>query len=70
VTAALDSIVYEIHREDIDPIVKRRPEVAEGLAAVMAERQARNDTLLQAPVQTLVPTRDDLLARLRLLFGL
>ena len=70
VTAALDSVVYEIHREDLDPIVKRRPEVAEGLAAVMAERQARNDQYLRAPVQTLAPTRDDLLARLRLLFGL
>ncbi len=45
VTAALDSVVYEIHREDLDPIVKRRPEIAEGLAAVMAEHQARNDTL-------------------------
>ena len=70
VTAALDFVVYEIHREDLDPIVKRRPEVAEGLAAVMAERQARNDKYLRAPVQTLAPTRDDLLARLRLLFGL
>ena len=49
VTAALDFVVYEIHREDLDPIVKRRPEVAEGLAAVMAERQARNDKYLRAP---------------------
>jgi small-conductance mechanosensitive channel/CRP-like cAMP-binding protein len=70
VIAALDSVVYEIHREDLDPIVKRRPEIAEGLAAAMAKHQARNDSHFEAPVQTLVPTRDDLLARLRLLFGL
>jgi hypothetical protein len=36
----------------------------------MAKHQARNDSHFEAPVQTLVPTRDDLLARLRLLFGL
>ena len=70
VTAALDSVVYEIHREDLDPIVKRRPEIAEGLAAVMAEHQARNDRYVRAPAQARLPTRDDLLARLRLLFGL
>jgi CRP-like cAMP-binding protein len=70
VTATLDSVVYEIHREDLDPIVKRRPEIAEGLAAVMAEHQARNDRYVRAPEQTLAPTRDDLLARVRLLFGL
>lgn len=70
VIAALDSVVYEIHREDLDPIVKRRPEVAEGLAAVMAKHQARNDRPSKAPAQPLAPSRDDLLARLRLLFGL
>jgi small-conductance mechanosensitive channel/CRP-like cAMP-binding protein len=70
VIAALDSVVYEIHREDLDPIVKRRPEIAEGLAAAMAEHQARNDRHFEAPAQALAPTRDDLLARLRLLFRL
>jgi small-conductance mechanosensitive channel/CRP-like cAMP-binding protein len=70
VTAVLDSVVYEIHREDLDPILKQRPEITEGLAAVMADHQARNDTSEAAPAQTLPKTRDDLLARLRLLFGL
>jgi small-conductance mechanosensitive channel/CRP-like cAMP-binding protein len=70
VTAVLDSIVYEIHREDLDPILKQRPEITEGLAAVMAEHQARNDNHAATPAQALPKTRDDLLVRLRLLFGL
>ncbi|HEY4044442.1 MAG TPA: mechanosensitive ion channel family protein [Rhodopila sp.] len=69
VTAALDSVVYEIHRQDLDPIVKRRPEIAEGLAAAMARHQARNHQQIEAPVQAPSSARDDLLARLRLLFG-
>ena len=70
VTAALDSVVYEIHRQDLDPILKRRPEIAEGLAAVMAEHRAYNDRNGSEPEPAAAPTRDDLLARLRLLFHL
>jgi small-conductance mechanosensitive channel/CRP-like cAMP-binding protein len=70
ISAALDSVVFEIHRADLDPILRRRPELAEGLAAVMAVHQAHNDrddAALEPPVAR---TRDDLLVRLRLLFGL
>jgi small-conductance mechanosensitive channel/CRP-like cAMP-binding protein len=70
VTAALDSVVYEIHRDDLNPILQRRPEIAEGLAAVMAEHQARNDRNSRDPEPAATPTRDDLLVRLRLLFHL
>jgi len=70
VTAALDSLVYEIHRADLDPLLRRRAEIAEGLAAVMAEHQAHNDRNGREPEQPATPTRDDLLARLRLLFRL
>jgi small-conductance mechanosensitive channel/CRP-like cAMP-binding protein len=70
VTAALFSVVFEIHREDLDPILKRRPEIAEGLAAVMAEHQARNMGPSESSRPAAAPMRDDLLARLRLLFGL
>jgi small-conductance mechanosensitive channel/CRP-like cAMP-binding protein len=70
VIAALDSIVYEIHREDLDPILKRRPEITDGLAAVMAEHRAHNDRRDALPEQAMRSTRDDLLARLRLLFSL
>lgn len=68
VTAAFDSLVYEIPREDLDPILRRRPEIADGLAAVMAEYHARNEIYGRAPQQVTAPTRDDLLARLRQLF--
>jgi small-conductance mechanosensitive channel len=70
VSAALDSVVFEIHRADLDPILRRRPELAEGLAAVMAVHQAHNDRDDAAPELPVARTRDDLLARLRLLFGL
>jgi small-conductance mechanosensitive channel/CRP-like cAMP-binding protein len=70
VIAALDSVVYEIHREDLNPIVKRRPEIAEGLAAIMAEHEANTDRKSRMPAHTPAATRDDLLVRLRLLFGL
>jgi small-conductance mechanosensitive channel len=70
VTAALFAMVFEIHREDLDPILKRRPQISEGLAAVMAEHQAHNAGRDGGPVPAATPMRDDLLARLRLLFGL
>ena len=70
VTAAMEAVVYEIHREDLDPILRRRPEIAEGLAAVMAERQARNENYGKASPQAVAATSSDLLARLRLLFHL
>jgi small-conductance mechanosensitive channel/CRP-like cAMP-binding protein len=70
VTAALKSIIYEIQRADLDPILRRRPQIAEGLAAVMAEHQAENDRRGSAPEQQVTPTRDDLVARLKYLFGL
>jgi small-conductance mechanosensitive channel/CRP-like cAMP-binding protein len=70
VSAAIDSVVYEIHRADLDPILRRRPQLAEGLAGVMADHQARNNRYDAAPDQPVVPTRDDLLVRLRQLFGL
>jgi hypothetical protein len=54
----------------MDPLLHRRPEIAEGLAAVMAEHQARNERLSLVPEDAAPPTRADLAARLRLLFRL
>lgn len=70
ITAVLQSLIYEIHRADLEPILRRRPEVAEGLAVVMAEYQARNDKYNPVFAPATPPVRDDLLARLRLLFRL
>lgn len=69
VTALLDSVIYEIRREDLDPIVKRRPEIAEGLALVMAMHRARERELGTTP-PPVAPIRDDILSKLRLLFAL
>jgi small-conductance mechanosensitive channel/CRP-like cAMP-binding protein len=70
VTAFLDTVVYEIHREDLDPILRHRPAIAEGLAAAMAAHQMRNESHEREPERVALATRDDLLARLRLLFHL
>jgi small-conductance mechanosensitive channel len=70
VTAALDAVIYEIRRDDLDPILRHRPAIADGLALVMAEHQARSTTFDRQPGQASPPGRDDLLARLRLLFHL
>jgi CRP-like cAMP-binding protein len=70
ISAAFDSRVYEIHREDLDPILRRRPEIVEGLAQVMAQRQATNARSGTRPEVVTAAVRDDLLARLRQLFGL
>jgi CRP-like cAMP-binding protein len=70
VTAILDSVIYEIHREDLDPILQRRPSIAEGLAIVMAQHQASNERQGREPESASPATRDDLLARLRILFHL
>jgi len=70
ITAAFEALVYEIHREDLDPILRRRPQIVEGLATVMADHQALNARKSRTPEPVACATRDDLLVRLRHLFGL
>ncbi|MDI3309024.1 MAG: mechanosensitive ion channel family protein [Acetobacteraceae bacterium] len=73
VSAATDAVVFEIAREDLDPILRRRPELAEGLAAIMASRQERNAGRGQDPSgpEAAEPAgREDLLGRLRAFFRL
>lgn len=69
VTAMLNSVIYEIQRADLDPIIRQRPEIAEGLALVMAMHRARSYQLGTA-APPVAPIRDDILGRLKLLFGL
>jgi small-conductance mechanosensitive channel len=72
VSAATEALVYEISREHLQPILERRPRIAEGLAAVMAARQAVNAEhrrLANLPPD-MPPTREDLLSRLRGFFHL
>jgi len=72
VVAATDGAVYQIRKDHLDPILRERPELAEGLGAVMAERQARNfEKSRAADVQTPPPpSSEDLLGRLRAFFRL
>jgi CRP-like cAMP-binding protein len=73
VTAATETVVFEIGKHHLDPILQRRPELAEALVAMMARRQARNTESNRHPVPAEVadPHREaDLLGRLRAFFRL
>jgi CRP-like cAMP-binding protein len=73
IVAATDAVVYEIRKEILDPILRQRPEVADGLATIMSRRQALNATLRRMPDRqpdSPPPSREDLLGRLRAFFQL
>jgi CRP-like cAMP-binding protein len=48
ILAATDAVVYEIRKEDLVPVLQRRPEIAAGLAALMADRQRQNIDRIRA----------------------
>jgi CRP-like cAMP-binding protein len=71
ISAATDTVVFEIAREHLEPVLNRRPELAEALARVMAERQARNaeqGRSADQPPAGAPAAPEDLLARLRAFF--
>jgi CRP-like cAMP-binding protein len=72
VLAATDAVIYEIRKSDIEPILRRRPEIATSLALLMANRQRQNaerrHALDEAALVAVAPTTDDLLTRIRALF--
>jgi small-conductance mechanosensitive channel/CRP-like cAMP-binding protein len=73
VAAATEAVVFEIGKQHLDPILQRRPELAEALAAMMVHRQARNaeGDRLPVPAEAADPHREaDLLGRLRAFFRL
>jgi small-conductance mechanosensitive channel/CRP-like cAMP-binding protein len=72
VLAATDVAVFELRKADLDPVLRARPALLEGLTAIMAERQARNlagPRAADAPSPA-APTREDILARLKAFFGI
>jgi small-conductance mechanosensitive channel/CRP-like cAMP-binding protein len=73
VRAATDAVVYEVAKEHLDPVLRHRPELAEGLAVAVANRQARNAERGRAADRS-GPSdprhRDDLLRRLKIFFQL
>lgn len=74
IVATTDAVLYEMCKDDIDPLLRRRPELGASLAALMAERQRLNMTRMQAleqgPDGAALPSSEDLLRRLRSFFGL
>jgi hypothetical protein len=74
VIAATEAMVFEIEKAHLDPLLRRRPELAEGLAGILAARQAHNvaysDRHLDGPAAPDGLVREDLLGRLRTFFRL
>jgi small-conductance mechanosensitive channel/CRP-like cAMP-binding protein len=74
VIANTDAVVYELDKTHLDPVLRRRPELAAQLAELMAQRQNRNSLQRQsegAPGLEMQGTApQDLLARLRSFFKL
>jgi hypothetical protein len=69
VTAAADSVLYELGKADLAPLLQTHPELAEGLGEVLARRRAETDRRGPAPSQ--LPKRgSELGARIRAFFGL
>ncbi len=74
VVALTDGLLYEVRKEDIAPLLRRRPELGEGLAAIMSDRQHWNRSRLRSLDRAIdaapAPSAADLLRRLRSFFGL
>ncbi|HWT09215.1 MAG TPA: cyclic nucleotide-binding domain-containing protein, partial [Roseomonas sp.] len=72
VVAVTEAVVLELSKADLDPVLRARPELLEGLTAIMAARQARNSAAPDGPAapSAAAPTREDILARLRSFFGI
>jgi small-conductance mechanosensitive channel len=73
VLAATDAVVFEVAKDHLDPVLRRRPELAEGLAAMVAARRADNAERNRAAADVAAPDlpgRDDLLRRIKAFFHL
>ena len=70
VRAATEAVVFEIGRQHLDPILRRHPELAAGLAAMMAARQAQTADATRRPAAAAPAAGPDLLGRLRAFFNL
>ena len=52
VTPAVDTLVAEITKEDIEPLFQNHPELIEDIGAMLAERQSETSTRLQQAAAT------------------
>ena len=75
VVAVGDALCYRLDKRGFDAIIRGRPQLAETLARILAERQAENDATLQAldahaREQHAVGRTRDLMRRIQHFFGL
>ncbi|MBP0466234.1 mechanosensitive ion channel family protein [Roseomonas sp. PWR1] len=70
VRAETEALVFELGREALDPLLRARPDLVEGLTAIMAARQSRNAAGPSPQAAAAMPSREDMLARLKSFFGL
>jgi CRP-like cAMP-binding protein len=74
VLAAIDAVVFELRKDDVDTVLRRRPELAVSLASLMSDRQRQNAErhrlLDRGAAAVLLPSKDDLLTRIKALFRL
>ncbi|MEC9182707.1 MAG: mechanosensitive ion channel family protein, partial [Pseudomonadota bacterium] len=75
VAPSVDSIVFEITRADLEPLMQKRPDMAAQLSEVLAERQMRNIRLLDGkevkdPIETQVSLSQQFLSGIQKFFGL
>lgn len=72
--AASDAVAFEIGAAELDPVLRRRPELASALAGLMTDRRRLNAERRRAfdedARMPAAPSRDDLLTRIRGLFGI
>ncbi len=72
VSAGVDSMVFEITRENFSKILEKRPEIAEHISRVIAERQIANNQAMASErdrEQALEATTNSLVDRMRQIFG-
>jgi small-conductance mechanosensitive channel len=74
IVALTTALLYEVRKDDLAPLLQRRPELGEALATIMAERQQWNVTRLRAREYAVdvaaAPSSAEILRRLRSFFGL
>jgi small-conductance mechanosensitive channel len=74
IVALTRALLYEVRKEDLAPLLRRRPELGEALAAIMAERQQWNVARLRSREYAVEvgpsPSSSEILRRLRSFFGL
>ncbi len=75
VVPSVDTVVFEITRDDLVPLMSRRPALADQLSEVLAERQMRNTRILSEqsdsnPMATQVTMAQQFLGSIQTFFGM